>query len=333
MIYLLEHYVVVRRRAGVNLRFSFVSTVLVASFVAGGCVYAQTASESQSVTLQDKVKIPGASLKPGTYTFSVEDRLQDRAIVRITSQDQSKHFLVLTVPSAKLAQQGSDGLVRFTTPNGKDGVLRGWACPGCTPGLEFVYPKAEAAKLTDETAEPILAVDPTYDKLPANLSPDDMKVVTLWLLSPERITASNKGKGVKAEKYASVAQPAAATQVASVSTSELAQSPVPAAKSETAQDVKPAVPSAANTPSNTSEVAQQPVPAVAPAVTARATAPVVAESAPAAQATQLASANTMPASRMPKTASSNYLYLFGGMLLVMASLGLRLSRRRFAFSR
>lgn len=46
-----------------------------------------------------------------------------------------------------------------------------------------------------------MAVDPESDKLPANLSPDDMKVVTLWLLSPERVEAGHHGVGLKAAKY------------------------------------------------------------------------------------------------------------------------------------
>ncbi|MGH9583696.1 MAG: LPXTG cell wall anchor domain-containing protein, partial [Bryobacteraceae bacterium] len=67
--------------------------------------------------------------------------------------------------------------------------------------LEFVYPKSEAVKITDASAQPVLAVAPESDHLPATLSADDMKVVTLWLLTPKRIMAGNRGKGVKAVKY------------------------------------------------------------------------------------------------------------------------------------
>jgi hypothetical protein len=64
----------------------------------------------------------------------------------------------------------------------------------------LVYPKLEAAKITGDTGEAVLAVDPESDKLPANLPPDDMKVVTLWLLSPERVEAGHHGVGLKAAK-------------------------------------------------------------------------------------------------------------------------------------
>lgn len=309
-------------------KLTVISALLLSSVAV---VNAQGTDESQKVTLSEKLKIPGASLKPGEYTFAIEDRLQDRAIVKITSQEQSKPFLVLTVPSPNLPQQGGDGLIRFSTPNGKDQVLRGWACPGCSPGLEFVYPKAEAAKLTDETTEAVLAVDPTYDKLPANLSPDDMKVVTLWLLSPERITASNKGKGVKAEKYASASQPSpAAPQTAATRSSELAQSPIPAASAPA--DVAPVHTSAASpapTSSGTSELAQVPTPAPAAPTAAQTSAP---EAAASNAPVQMASASGVAGQerstrRLPKTASDDYLYIALGMLLLTGALGVRLSRR------
>ncbi len=189
---------------------------------------AQTGS-SQNVTLSGTVQIPGAELKAGTYAFSVEDRLRDRAIVRITnSQDASEHYLLLSVPNPKLSASSADQLTMFKNGNESKQALRAWKCATCKAPLEFVYPKLEAVKLTDDSTQPVLAVDPTYDKLPANLSADDMKVVTLWLLSPQRITADNVGEGVKAAKYASVANPSPEP------TQEASAAPAPAAPTESA---------------------------------------------------------------------------------------------------
>jgi sortase A len=56
-------------------------------------------------------------------------------------------------------------------------------------------------KITAETGQAVLAVDPAFDKLPDSLSPDNMKVVTLWLLSPERVTPDRRGSGLKVAKY------------------------------------------------------------------------------------------------------------------------------------
>ena len=67
------------------MKFKSLLAVLVASVATAGLGSAQPANDPQKVSITEKVKVPGASLKPGDYTFSVEDRLQDRAIVRITA--------------------------------------------------------------------------------------------------------------------------------------------------------------------------------------------------------------------------------------------------------
>jgi hypothetical protein len=180
--------------AGRYLRFSL-STVLL------GCALSFLLNaQSELVKVDRATEIPGATLKPGNYSFSVEDRMSDRAIVRVTdAQNSTNHYLLLAVPSKNLKADGSVVFFKSGEANGQ--ALRAWKCSSCATPLEFVYPKLEAVKITDTTTEPVLAVDPTYDKLSENLSQDDMKVVTLWLLSPEHITASHTGEGVKAKKY------------------------------------------------------------------------------------------------------------------------------------
>ena len=140
---------------------------------------ALAADGTQTVRVKTALKIPEATLAPGQYKFAVEDRLQDRAIVRIESVGGSSHYLVLAVPVAKTKGTQAGSLILYHSAAGAtEQSLKAWSCPGCAAPLGFVYPKAEAAALTDESAEPVLAVDPSYDKMPANLSSDDMKVVT-----------------------------------------------------------------------------------------------------------------------------------------------------------
>jgi hypothetical protein len=253
------------------------------------------ADPSQQITTNAKVKIPGSDLNPGTYTFAVEDRLNDRAIVRITSQDGNKHFLVLTVPNPKLQTTPGSELIYFFSDKGGDQVLHGWNCPGCTEPLEFVYPKAEAAKITDRTAESVLAVDPTYDKLPVHLSEDDMKVVTLWLLSPERITAAHKGSGVAAEKYAEVlANRQNPGSQANAPSSTLAQTSAPAAQ-----------------PGPNPAPVQDPVQMASAATT----------TSPSAESSR------QRRRALPHTASNTFLYAFIGLVFVLSASVLRLARR------
>ena len=65
-----------------------------------------------------------------------------------------------------------------------------------------MYPKEDAVKITDNTGQRVLAVDTAYDKLPRELTAADMKLATLWLLAPKRMTGAHRGVGVKAVRYA-----------------------------------------------------------------------------------------------------------------------------------
>jgi LPXTG-motif cell wall-anchored protein len=172
------------------IRFLALSTV---------CLSLAAASDSQQIAIQQALQIPGEVLQPGTYRLSLEDRLTGRAIVRIANTSTGRHSFLLTVPSSKIAATAANKLILFTPQDGNR-ILRAWLCPDCAKPLEMVYPKADAVKITADTGESVLAADPGYDKLPAALSPDDMKVVTLWLLAPERIS-NGRGVGLKAAKY------------------------------------------------------------------------------------------------------------------------------------
>ncbi len=155
-----------------------------------------TAASALDVSFDSPVQIPETVLQPGNYKFDLEDRLADRAIVRITEPSGAQHYL-LTVPSRTLPKSAG---VTYYKSAADAKALHAWECPGCSAPLEFVYPKDEAVKLTAETGKPVLAFDTTYDKLPDNMSPTDRKVVTLWLLSPKRLTADGRGDGLTAAK-------------------------------------------------------------------------------------------------------------------------------------
>jgi hypothetical protein len=158
------------------------------------------AANDQPVVLRDAVEIPGGSLTPGSYTFGVEDRLPDRAVVRISSSQGIKgQYLLLTVPNPQLSAE--NGLQYFNLRGENRQALRAWKCSSCSAPLEFVYPKPEAVKITDASAQPVLAADPAPEKLPNNLSADDARVVTLWASTPERVTPANVEYRVTATDY------------------------------------------------------------------------------------------------------------------------------------
>ena len=166
-------------------------------------VSAATMNPEQNLTLDRALQIPGIVLTPGNYRFSIEDSMGDRTVVRIEDLNKSTHYLVLVVPNPDVPLQSAEnGLILFRTKDENTQVLKAWICPGCATTLEFVYSKLEAMKITADSGESVLAADPGSDRLPPNLSADDTKVVTLWLLSPKRVTAE-RGDTLTAENYTS----------------------------------------------------------------------------------------------------------------------------------
>ena len=149
-------------------------------------ILAGAAPISSTVTTNEALQVPGNTLSPGTYQLSVEeDVLRDRAVVRITSSDQSTNLLLLAVPSKGLQGDRNGALLVWRTSDSGKKALRAWVRPDGKGELEFAYPKDEAVALANQVNERVVAVDPASDKLPAlpSLTKDDMKVVNLWLLS------------------------------------------------------------------------------------------------------------------------------------------------------
>jgi hypothetical protein len=188
-----------------------ISTVSIASLLAAlilipsKIVYA--GNETQNILINEDLQIPGAVLTPGKYALSVADQLYDRAIVRIERVGRKERYLVLAVPSAGAKSDKSGALVFFRRSFDGKAALRRWG------GLEFVYPKAEAVKITGDSGQTVLAMDPASEKLPGRLSQEDMKIVTLWAVSPMQVTAENRGVGVRVAKYASASDSSATVSV------------------------------------------------------------------------------------------------------------------------
>jgi hypothetical protein len=183
------------------MRWNFCAALVLGASLLHGKGLPGAGRDTQNIVITELMQIPQATIEPGSYSLSIEDRIKDRAVVRVSSLNNKQHFLALAVNSRELASDNSKGIILFNAADEKLQILRGWVCPSCTQGLEFVYPKLDAVKITAETGQTVLAVDPAFDKLPDALSSKDMKVVTLWLLSPERITPDRRGSGLRVARY------------------------------------------------------------------------------------------------------------------------------------
>jgi hypothetical protein len=56
-------------------------------------------------------------LVPGAYTLSIEDRMRDRAIIRVSSASSDLHFLLLAVPKSRSADGNGKGIILFDSSN------------------------------------------------------------------------------------------------------------------------------------------------------------------------------------------------------------------------
>ena len=160
------------------------------------------AGDSSDFTVSQQTQIPGTTLKPGSYSIHVVDKLADRTILEVDSSSGKALATFLGLPGSGLPKSSGAGKIAYDS--GTDGkvALRGFAFPK-GPVVEFVYPKDEAVSLAKANGNKVPAIDPASEGRVADpsLSKGDMQVVTLWMLSTTKVGTDGTGPGIKAEKY------------------------------------------------------------------------------------------------------------------------------------
>jgi hypothetical protein len=169
-------------------------------------LFAVQPKSSTDFTISSPSNIPGAALPSGNYSIRVVNRLSDRYIVQVDSSDGAVHSTFLGIPNGRLPRSSNSGIVDWNNSVKGTDYLRGWNVAG-TSSVEFVYPKAEAVNIANANQAKVPAIDPASDGMAVDpsLSPRDMKLVTLWLLSAERVGPSGSAPSIKAERYDEVA--------------------------------------------------------------------------------------------------------------------------------
>ena len=186
---------------------------------------ARPSENSSSLTLDKQTQIPGESLKPGKYTIQVVDHLTDRMIIRVEDAAGKRHAVFLAVPNNSIPTQlaVSNGIVFWNAEFEGKPALRGFRFPsGYT--VEFVYPKSEAAALAKSNQGTVLAVDPDSEGKPAvqHMSPDDLQMIHLWMLSLTTAGPNSKSPAILAQSY----QPPASHPAIRVAANSMPAAPV-----------------------------------------------------------------------------------------------------------
>jgi LPXTG-motif cell wall-anchored protein len=125
-------------------------------------------TKTTKVTFTDEVQVPGTVLPPGTYTFRLMDSPSNRHIVQIFDADGT-HLIttILAIPNYQLETSGRTILAFDERPIGQPEALKAWFYPGDNFGQEFVYPKVEAAELSQVNHTEVPATETQPEPAPA----------------------------------------------------------------------------------------------------------------------------------------------------------------------
>lgn len=97
------------------------------------------------------------TLDPGTYVVRLMNHDHNRNIVQFFNEREDHLYAtVLAIPAYKPEPAPKTEFGFWETPTGNPVALRFWYPKGDSWGQEFVYPKGLAAKLAQETGQPVL---------------------------------------------------------------------------------------------------------------------------------------------------------------------------------
>lgn len=164
--------------------------VAILGLVSAGPASAQgePAGKRTTVTFSAPFEVPGGPgvivLPAGSYVFKLLKTVNDRSVVLIYNSDETKLWsTILAVPNYRLKPTDELVMTFAERSAGSPQALRAWFCPGDKWGQEFVYPKAQALVLAEQTEEPVLYVadvpkPPVTPPTPAVVMAEPVKAIT-----------------------------------------------------------------------------------------------------------------------------------------------------------
>jgi LPXTG-motif cell wall-anchored protein len=146
------------------MRFSKLTSfaVLMALCVLGAVIVRKARADEwdkkTTLTFNEPVQVPGATLSPGTYVFKLPDS-SERTMVQIWNEDETRLITTILAVADYREKTPDKTIVSFDErPAGQPEALRAWFYPGDNFGVEFVYPKQRATELAQANQQPVLSV-------------------------------------------------------------------------------------------------------------------------------------------------------------------------------
>jgi hypothetical protein len=115
---------------------------------------ADSMEKRSTLSVSDKIRIPGQSLDPGTYVFKMEEPQEtgqagQRNIVRVVKDGEEANVIAtcLAIPNDHLTPAGESGLLFWPVSGDSPKAVRAWFSPGDNFGYEFAYSESEAREI------------------------------------------------------------------------------------------------------------------------------------------------------------------------------------------
>jgi hypothetical protein len=114
---------------------------------------AQTDDKRTWFTFSGPVALPGVTLPAGQYLFRLVDLTGSRNVVQVLSADGKRPYgMFLTLPAERFEAPSTPDVQFMETAAGMPTAIKAWWYSGDRLGYEFMYPNAQARRLTSNVS-------------------------------------------------------------------------------------------------------------------------------------------------------------------------------------
>jgi hypothetical protein len=129
---------------------------LAATFYAS-TAQAQPEDKRTYFTFSGPVALPGVTLPAGRYVFRIVDTTTTRKVIQVLSDDEKKPYAMANTIPDQRRDPAKDATVSFyETPAGTPAAVKSWWYPGESIGYQFIYPRAQARQIAQNTHKAVL---------------------------------------------------------------------------------------------------------------------------------------------------------------------------------
>jgi flagellar biosynthesis GTPase FlhF len=122
-------------------------------------VFADEWDKRTTLTVNETVEIPGATLEPGKYIVTLVDSQSNRHIVRFLNEEEDEVLAtIMALPNERMERSGETEFEFYETPAGQPPALKAWFYPGDVIGQEFAYPEDRATELSEITNQQVAQI-------------------------------------------------------------------------------------------------------------------------------------------------------------------------------